>query len=291
MNEYIGIAMISVGIIYDMFGCLGLVRLPDVYTRLQASTKAVTMGTSLILIGIAVYSGIGATSAKAIICMFFVLLSSPAAAHAIARGAHSSGIRVERVTAEGLIGRTIESELWDIIREGYEFEKDYFDHMLESSPILDLEESMSSHELYRKIAEILGQRVNRPPDIIQAKLIEREKECTTALAPELAIPHIIVEGEKTFEMLIIRTKNGSWFSESSPNVHAIFVLVGTKDKWHLHLRTLAAIATIVQTKNFYAQWLKAEDTGQLRNLLRERSRLRHEKNKGKSTIDNGMPRR
>lgn len=284
MNEYIGIAMISVGILYDIFGCLGLVRLPDVYTRLQAATKAVTMGTSLILLGVAVYAGGGAIAAKAFICVLFLMLSSPAAAHAIARGAHSSGIRVERVTAEGLIGRTIESELWDIVREGDEFEKDHFDHMLESSPILDMEGRLSSHELYRRVSDMLGERVGTSPDKIRSKLIAREKECTTALAPELAIPHIIIEGENTFEMLIIRTKNGAWFSEMSPSVQAIFVLVGTKDKWHLHLRTLAAIATMVQSTDFYDNWRAAADSNQLRNLLRELSRLRHDDNKLKKTV-------
>lgn len=279
MNEYIGMALIGIGIIYDLFGCLGLVRLPDVYTRLQAATKAVTMGTSFILIGVAVYAGFGALAAKSIICMLFVLLTSPTAAHAIARSAHSSGIRVERITAEGLIGRTIESELWDIIRQGHEYEKDYFDHMLEVCPILDIEQSMASKELFKAVSEQLGRRVDIEPESIVSRLVEREKESTTALAPEIAIPHIIIPGEKTFEMLAIRTKNGTWFSDVSPQVHAIFILAGTKDRWHLHLRSLAAIATMVQTKDFYKQWSEAPDVNRLRALLIERSRQRHRKKK------------
>ena len=54
MTETVAIVIISVGVLFDLLGCVGLLRLPDVYTRLQASTKCVTLGTCLILIGIAV---------------------------------------------------------------------------------------------------------------------------------------------------------------------------------------------------------------------------------------------
>jgi len=95
MNETIGLSIIAVGLLFDLFGCLGLVRLPDVYTRLQAATKTVTLGTCLILIGACVCTGFGPTGAKALLCMLFVLVTSPTAAHAIARGAYKSGVRLE----------------------------------------------------------------------------------------------------------------------------------------------------------------------------------------------------
>jgi len=92
MSDIIGYILIIVGILFDIFGCIGLVRFPDVYNRLQASTKCVTLGTILLLVGVAVISGLGATSAKAIICAVFILITSPTAAHAIAKGAYASGV-------------------------------------------------------------------------------------------------------------------------------------------------------------------------------------------------------
>jgi multicomponent Na+:H+ antiporter subunit G len=92
MSEYIGTVLIAVGLVFDLFGCVGLVRLPDIYTRLQAATKCVTLGTCMILIGVAVLCGLDATGVKALLCMAFVLVTSPTAAHAIARGAHKSGV-------------------------------------------------------------------------------------------------------------------------------------------------------------------------------------------------------
>jgi len=57
MTDFIGYFLIIIGILFDIFGCIGLIRFPDVYNRLQASTKCVTLGTILLLVGVAVVSG------------------------------------------------------------------------------------------------------------------------------------------------------------------------------------------------------------------------------------------
>jgi multicomponent Na+:H+ antiporter subunit G len=94
MSEGIGLALLIIGISFDIVGCIGLVRLPDIYNRLQAATKCVTLGTCMILLSVVFYTGIGAISAKALLCIWFVLITSPTGAHAIARAAHRSGIRL-----------------------------------------------------------------------------------------------------------------------------------------------------------------------------------------------------
>ncbi len=94
MIDSIGYILIIIGILFDIFGCIGLIRFPDVYNRLQASTKCVTLGTILLLVGVALVSGSGATAAKAIICAIFILITSPTAAHAIAKGAYASGVKL-----------------------------------------------------------------------------------------------------------------------------------------------------------------------------------------------------
>ena len=94
MTDTIGHILIIIGILFDIFGCIGLVRFPDVYNRLQASTKCVTLGTVLLLAGVAVVSASGPISAKAIICAAFIMITSPTAAHAIAKGAHAYGVKL-----------------------------------------------------------------------------------------------------------------------------------------------------------------------------------------------------
>lgn len=270
MNEMIGLILIAIGILYDLLACFGLLRMPDIYTRLQTATKAVTLGTSLILIGAAVYFGPGPAAAKAILCMLFVLLTNPASAHVIARAAHSSGIRVERVTADGLLGREIESEIWDMTRRTDRTEKDRLVKIIETCPIIDLTDRFMSESLFKLVSGTIGKAENISPEIIEQKLLEREKAAVTALKPDFAIPHIIIEGSGSFELIIIRAKNGIWFSEDCPRVTSVFIIAGTQDEWHFYLRTLAAIAQMVRMEDFFEKWLSAEDTPALRQLLLER---------------------
>ncbi len=94
MNETVGLILLIVGIVFDVIGCIGLVRLPDIYNRLQAATKCVTLGTCMILLSVLFYTGFGSIGVKALLCIWFILITSPTGAHAIARAAHRSGIRL-----------------------------------------------------------------------------------------------------------------------------------------------------------------------------------------------------
>lgn len=93
MNE-LGLTIIVVGVAFDLLGCIGLVRFPDVYNRLQAGTKCVTLGVCLILFGTALLASNYPTRLKAILCVVFILITSPTGAHALARAARVSGIKL-----------------------------------------------------------------------------------------------------------------------------------------------------------------------------------------------------
>ena len=92
MNEKIGLALITIGVLFDLLGCVGLVRLPDVYNRIQASTKCVVLGTTLSLLGTMVWLGTPAVFIKGVLCIAFLLITSSAAAHALSRAAYRSGV-------------------------------------------------------------------------------------------------------------------------------------------------------------------------------------------------------
>lgn len=91
-NEWIGFVFIGIGVAFDALGCLGLLRFPDVYNRLQGATKCVTFGTCGILAGIFMMNGFTGLGIKALVGIPFVLLTSPVGAHALARGAHIFGV-------------------------------------------------------------------------------------------------------------------------------------------------------------------------------------------------------
>jgi multicomponent Na+:H+ antiporter subunit G len=94
MIEFFGLFFIILGITFDLFGCIGLIRFPDIYNRLQASTKCVTLGTCSILFGVFIKYGFSSIGIKALLCMVFIWLTMPVSAHALSKGAHKFGIRL-----------------------------------------------------------------------------------------------------------------------------------------------------------------------------------------------------
>ncbi len=94
MREIIGLIIIGIGVAFDLFGCIGLIRLPDVYNRLQAATKGVTVGTWGILIGVCVLTGFNSLGIKALLAVILIFFTSATASHALARGAHRSGTKL-----------------------------------------------------------------------------------------------------------------------------------------------------------------------------------------------------
>jgi len=79
------------GLFFFFTGTLGLLRLPDVYTRIHATGTCDTLGAQLMLIGVAIANGWNLVSLKLILIFAFLMLANPTAAHAIIRAAINSG--------------------------------------------------------------------------------------------------------------------------------------------------------------------------------------------------------
>jgi len=184
---------------------------------------------------------------------------------------------IERITAKELTTHSLETELKEIIRERDDIIKDQFDRVIEKSTVLDIEETIEVGEFFRLVAEEISKRIKVSAEDILRRLIKREKESTTVISPSLAIPHIIVEGEHKFNILVARCRKGIVFSENAPKVEAVFVLVGTIDDRNFHLRSLAAIAQIVQHPHFEKRWMTAKSKEALRDTVLLGKRKRHEK--------------
>ncbi len=86
--------VISIGVLFNIFGCIGLLRLPDVYNRLQAATKCVTLGCCSILIGLFIHFGISDAGIKSLIAIPLLFFSATVAAHALIRGTYLFGVKM-----------------------------------------------------------------------------------------------------------------------------------------------------------------------------------------------------
>jgi multicomponent Na+:H+ antiporter subunit G len=87
----LGRLFIILGLFFNFIAVLSLLRMPDVYTRLQAAARTVTLGASLIMLGVFFCRGFNATGFKALFVMGFLIMICPVCVHALLKGAHSSG--------------------------------------------------------------------------------------------------------------------------------------------------------------------------------------------------------
>ncbi|PKK93675.1 MAG: cation:proton antiporter [Tenericutes bacterium HGW-Tenericutes-6] len=87
LNIIILICLTS-GLFFFFVGVVGLVRMPDVFTRMHATTKCDTMGAGLIFLGLIIWQGMSFVSLNILLILIFVWLTNPTAAHAIAKSAY-----------------------------------------------------------------------------------------------------------------------------------------------------------------------------------------------------------
>ena len=112
--DYIVYIFLALGVFFNLLAGLGLLRFPDVYTRLHAGTKCTTFGSificgSVILLGLKMWY-LGNSDGSAFVihtagALIAILLTNPTGAHAIARAAHRSGVKPVRAVIDELEGR------------------------------------------------------------------------------------------------------------------------------------------------------------------------------------------
>jgi len=174
---------------------------------------------------------------------------------------------VERVTDRQLRTVTLEDELRDILLERDEVIEDRFDKLIKQCEILDLKGRLSAEEVFRRLSRILETRLDISEYVLFEKFLHREEEGGTVVQPGFAIPHIVVDGEQKFDVVLVRAREGIDFADAPDPVRTMFVLVGSRDERNYHLRALMAIAQIAQEKGFEGRWLAARDTAAIRNLI------------------------
>ncbi len=86
------VVFMGAGLFFVLAGTLGVLRLPDFYTRLHAAGMTDTLGAELILLALIVQSGFSQMSLKLLLVALFLLITSPTATHVIAHSAHKEGL-------------------------------------------------------------------------------------------------------------------------------------------------------------------------------------------------------
>ena len=217
------------------------------------STLIINMGTLPLLIAV------GFVGLSAVWYLLYV-------AKRISRASAAMHV-VERITDRELNTVTLEDELRDILLERDDVIGDRFDQLIKKCEIIDVKGPQPADKVFRQSANILSRKLKIDESVLFEKFLNREAEGSTVIQPGLAIPHIVVEGENKFDILLVRAVDGINFPHTPEPVRAMFILSGSKDERNYHLRALMAIAQIAQEKDFEQSWLAARDIEAIRNLI------------------------
>ena len=106
MSEAIGAVLLAAGGFFVFVAALGVLRLPDLFMRMHAATKAGTLGAGLVLMAAAVVFGDLGVAVKGVVVFLFLLLTAPVAAHVLGRAAYYDRVGVwEQTHRDDLQGR------------------------------------------------------------------------------------------------------------------------------------------------------------------------------------------
>lgn len=92
MLDVVVATLLTIGTLFALIAAVGLLRMPDFYMRISATSKASTLGVTFILGATALYFHDPAVSGKIVAIIAFIILTTPVAAHMIGRAAHRSGV-------------------------------------------------------------------------------------------------------------------------------------------------------------------------------------------------------
>lgn len=176
---------------------------------------------------------------------------------------------VEKATARELKDEVpVQNEVRQLITSNATSQPDRFDILVANSQVMDLKEQIDKHAFFNLAAKAMSDPLGVSDDELFHLLCKREDEMTTVLSPGLAVPHVIIDGQEKFSVLLARCKKGIVFSPSQPLVYAAFVLIGSRDQRNFHLQVLSAIARIVLEPGFETKWMRAKGKQALKQIMR-----------------------
>ncbi len=174
---------------------------------------------------------------------------------------------LKRITDTRLTEDLLETELRDIIITRDEIQQDRFDCLVRDAKVYDIQGKSDFSSLLRTVAPDIAKEIGMEEGEVIRRYTERHESMNTAISDFLAIPHIITDGDEDAFMHVVRCSEGVDFHPDNPSVKAVFFLGGSKDARVLHLKTIAAIASLVGEEDFPEKWMAAGSATELKDAM------------------------
>ena len=115
INDLVTAVLLFIGAFFMLVGSIGLVRMPDLFMRMSATTKSVTLGVSFMLLGAAVHFNQFGLSSRVIATILFVFITAPVAAHMIGRAGYARGVELWHGTIKDELRGRYDPETGELI--------------------------------------------------------------------------------------------------------------------------------------------------------------------------------
>ncbi len=185
----------------------------------------------------------------------------------------SALLTMTRRLSEPDFGSTVndlEDELLEVLMERDNIVEDRFDRLVKESAVIDYDRTVDREELFRDVGDLFGDRLRMDGAALARRFAARENEASTIIDPGVAVPHalphVVLEGESLFDLVLVRNRFGiKWGGDEV--VYTAFCMVGSRDERTFHLKALMSIAQSLQDPAFVKAWSEARTERELRTAL------------------------
>lgn len=181
---------------------------------------------------------------------------------------------LKRITDSRLTEGLLENELREILIDRDNIEQDEFDELVKRAEVLDLDHPLSFEDLLTVVSEPVSRMTGLEVHEVHERFIRRQQESNTAITPFVAVPHIITGDDANMFLLLVRCRDGIYFTEEEPAVKAVFFFGGPLAKRDLHLKVLSSIAVTASGEGFNDMWVSASAADDLKNIFILSTRVR-----------------
>jgi amino acid transporter/mannitol/fructose-specific phosphotransferase system IIA component (Ntr-type) len=174
---------------------------------------------------------------------------------------------IERITGTKSTGYLVDEELREILIDRDDVTEKRFEQIIKKCEVIDIYKYQLPDKFARLIAHKLAERLDTDEDKLYRFLKNREKDSNIVLHPGIAIVSHIIKGRDKFEIVLVRSKKGIILSDDVDPIHAFIMIVATTDQQSFYLHSLMWIVQIAEETDFEKEWIDAEDSDELRDII------------------------
>jgi amino acid transporter len=174
---------------------------------------------------------------------------------------------IERVMGKKSTGYMVDEELREILIERDDITEKRFEQIIKKCEVIDIYKYQLPDKFARLIAHKLAERLDIDEDKLYKFLRKRERDSNIVLHPGIAIISHIIKGRDKFEIILVRSKKGIIISDDIDPINAFFMIVATPDQQSFYLHSLMWIAQIAEETDFEKEWIDAENSDELRDII------------------------